>query len=112
MTSQEYRDALVVLENDPTNPAANLAAGRHLCLVQGDWDRGLPMLALGSDAELKAAATKDLAGAARPRNKPRSATLGGPRRRRNWDRTATPCGFAPASGIARLNRVWSEVRPG
>jgi Concanavalin A-like lectin/glucanases superfamily len=62
-TSQEYRDALAVLETNPTEPAANLAAGRHLCLVQGDWDRGVPMLALGSDAELKAMATKDLADA-------------------------------------------------
>jgi hypothetical protein len=62
-TSQEYRDALAVLEKDPTDPAANLAAGRHLCFVKGDWDGGVPMLALGSDAELKAAATKDLGGA-------------------------------------------------
>ena len=62
-TSQEYRDAWAVLEENPTDPAANWAAGRHLCFVKGDWDRGVPMLALGSDAELKAAATKDLSGA-------------------------------------------------
>jgi formylglycine-generating enzyme required for sulfatase activity len=62
-TSQEYRDALASLEKNPTDPAANLAAGRHLCFVKGDWERGVPMLALGNDAELKAVATKDLAGA-------------------------------------------------
>jgi formylglycine-generating enzyme required for sulfatase activity len=32
-------------------------------LVKGDWKRGVPMLALGSDAALKAAAIKDLRGA-------------------------------------------------
>jgi formylglycine-generating enzyme required for sulfatase activity len=62
-TSQEYRDALAVLEKNPTDLAANLAAGRQLCFVKGDWDRGVPMLALGSDAQLKAVAAKDLAGA-------------------------------------------------
>ncbi len=35
--SQEYRQALAVMENDPAEPAANLAAGRYLCLVKGDW---------------------------------------------------------------------------
>jgi len=61
--SEEYRKALRVLEDKPTDPAANLAAGRHLCFVKGNWDRGVPMLALGSDTVLKAAAIKDLRGA-------------------------------------------------
>ena len=61
--SRGYGDALAVLGKNPTDPAANLAAGRHLCFAKGDWDRGLPMLVLGNNAELKAVATKDLAGA-------------------------------------------------
>jgi hypothetical protein len=61
--SEDYRQALSVLEAKPTDPEANLAAGRHLCFVKGDWRRGVPMLALGSDAPLKAAAIKDLRGA-------------------------------------------------
>ena len=48
----------------PSHPAANLAAGRFLCLVKGDWARGVSMLALGSDPELKETAIKDLKGAA------------------------------------------------
>jgi hypothetical protein len=60
---QEYRAAWVVLDKNPTEPAANLAAGRYLCFVKGDWDRGVPMLALGSDAKLKDVAVKDLRGA-------------------------------------------------
>ena len=63
LLSEDYRKALSVLEDKPTDPAANLAAGRHLCFVKGNWDRGVPMLALGSDAALKAAAIKDLRGA-------------------------------------------------
>ncbi len=62
-TSQEYRDAVAILDKNPADPAANLAAGRHLCFVKGDWARGVSMLALGSDAALKDAAVKELRGA-------------------------------------------------
>jgi hypothetical protein len=61
--SQGYRDALAVLETKPTDPAANLAAGSYLCFVKGDWEQGVPMLALGSDAPLQAVAAKELKGA-------------------------------------------------
>src|SRR5207237_9161055 len=44
----------------PNDAEANLSVGRYLCFVQGDWDRGLPMLAKGSHAALKALAGKDL----------------------------------------------------
>jgi hypothetical protein len=42
------------------DPEANLAVGRFRCLAKGAWDNGLPLLARGSDAALKEAATKDL----------------------------------------------------
>lgn len=58
-----YQEALTVLADTPTDPAANLAAGRYLCFVQADWERGIPMLDRGSDAELKAVASLDLRGA-------------------------------------------------
>lgn len=48
------------LKNQPDDPAANLAVGRFLCLMKGDWDRGSIMLARGSDPVLKALALKDL----------------------------------------------------
>ncbi|MCU0874749.1 MAG: hypothetical protein MUE50_20655, partial [Pirellulaceae bacterium] len=60
--SQGYREALVVLDNAPTDPAANLAAGRYQCFVKGDWEQGLPLLALGSDTELNALAIQELRG--------------------------------------------------
>ncbi len=62
--AQEYRQALAVMEKEPVEPAANLTAGRYLCFVVGDWDRGVPYLALGSDPGLKAVALQELRGAA------------------------------------------------
>ncbi|MDB5310040.1 MAG: hypothetical protein JWO38_4242 [Gemmataceae bacterium] len=47
-----------------TNPAAAAAAGRvgrFLCLLKGDWDAGLPLLAKCEDEKLKVAAERDLA---------------------------------------------------
>lgn len=32
-----------------------------MCLMKGDWEKGLPMLAMGGDAKLKAPTAKDLA---------------------------------------------------
>jgi hypothetical protein len=49
------------LEKNPTDPQANLVVGKHLCFVKGDWEQGVPMLALCGDAGLKAAAEKDIA---------------------------------------------------
>jgi hypothetical protein len=60
---QEYQavaGAREVLNKSPGDPDANLAVGRYLCLVKGDWQTGIPMLALGSDAALKALAVKEL----------------------------------------------------
>jgi formylglycine-generating enzyme required for sulfatase activity len=62
----EYQKAVARLEENPTDPEANLSAGRYLCLSRGDWERGIPMLALGSDPALKDPAVKELAGADSP----------------------------------------------
>ena len=56
----EAQEARVVLQDNPADPEANLTVGRYLCLVKGDWDKGIPMLALGSDPALKALAVKEL----------------------------------------------------
>lgn len=57
---------LATLENDPTNPDANQAAGEYFCFVKGDWGKGIPMLALGNDETLKTLAQNDLRGATSP----------------------------------------------
>jgi hypothetical protein len=49
------------LREDPRDPQANLVMGRFQALSKGNWEKGLPLLARGSDPGLKALATKDLA---------------------------------------------------
>jgi WD40 repeat protein len=60
---QEYAAVGAVadkLKQNPDDPEANLITGKYLCLRKGDWDKGLPLLAKGSDPALQAAARKDL----------------------------------------------------
>jgi hypothetical protein len=52
--------ARVKLATEPDDPAANLLAGKFLCLVVGDWENGLSNLSKGSDAALRDAALRDL----------------------------------------------------
>jgi len=53
------------LKMSPDDPAANLAAGSYFCFSRGEWEKGLPMIAKGSDAGLRELATLELA---RPKN--------------------------------------------
>lgn len=62
----EVQKAQVVLADNPADPDANLTVGRYLCLAQGQWRQGIPLLALGSDAALKALAATELEGPATP----------------------------------------------
>jgi hypothetical protein len=52
--------ALETLTATPDDRDAKSAAGRFRCLVKGDWERGLAMLADGSDAAYRALAAADL----------------------------------------------------
>lgn len=58
--ADRYARDLAKLKETPDDPAANLAVGRYRCLMKGDWENGLPMLAKGSDAALKTAAIFEL----------------------------------------------------
>lgn len=59
--TQQGEAALLRLKEDADDPAANLAAGKYLCLIQGEWKRGLARLAKGNDDRLKAVAVQELA---------------------------------------------------
>jgi hypothetical protein len=59
--ADRFERDLAKLKDAPNDPAANLAVGRYTCFVKGDWDGGLPMLANGTDATLKAQAALELA---------------------------------------------------
>jgi hypothetical protein len=48
------------LQDDPENPDSNLTIGRYFCFIKRNYERGLPMLALGSDEGLKRLARQEL----------------------------------------------------
>lgn len=60
------KDQFATLEQQPADPIANLAVGRFRCLQQGDWKRGLAMLALGNDDKLAPLAARELMSATGP----------------------------------------------
>lgn len=51
----EAKKAAATIEKTPEDADANLKFGKYVCFYLGDWKSGLPMLAKGSDAALKAA---------------------------------------------------------
>ena len=53
--------AILTLLDKPTDPQANLIAGRWFCSEAGRWDEGLPMLASSADADLRTIAEMELA---------------------------------------------------
>ena len=55
----EVKQALAKLDNQPTDPVANLVVGKFRCFNKGDWDHGLPLLALSGDAVLKGLAEQE-----------------------------------------------------
>jgi hypothetical protein len=54
-------DLLARLKTSPADPEANLALGKLYCFQRGNWDKGMPLLALSSDSALKQLAEKELA---------------------------------------------------
>jgi hypothetical protein len=52
------------LQEKPGDPEANTVLGKFSCFVTGQWERGLEMLAKGSDPVLKKLAQIELAGSA------------------------------------------------
>jgi hypothetical protein len=55
----EYQKALEVIRFTE-DPAANGVIGRHLCFTVGDWDKGLPFLAKGDQADVAEVAGEEL----------------------------------------------------
>ena len=54
--------ALDALGKNPIDPTANLVLGKYRCFLQGNWNKGVSMLALGDDPALKKLALKELNG--------------------------------------------------
>jgi hypothetical protein len=58
---KRFLRASEILAETPAHPAANLSAGKYLCFVKQNWDKGLPLLAQGNDDTLKALAQAEQA---------------------------------------------------
>lgn len=54
-------DALAELRADPKNAAANSTVGRYVTFIKGDWENGLPLLAMGDNDRLAQMAKADIA---------------------------------------------------
>jgi hypothetical protein len=50
------------LKASPVDGGANLAVGGYYCFFKGNWEKGIPMLALGNDEPLKSLALKEVQG--------------------------------------------------
>jgi hypothetical protein len=59
-TYSRWKKFADTLRKDPSDAAANLEMGRYFALLKGNWDKGLVLLARGSDSALKKAAAMDL----------------------------------------------------
>jgi hypothetical protein len=70
---ERVQQALEVLKQNADDPDANLTVGKYLCLVKGDWAKGLPHLAQGGDEMFKALAARE---AAKPTESRPQAELG------------------------------------
>jgi formylglycine-generating enzyme required for sulfatase activity len=58
--AQKLQEARAALAKDSQDPKANLLVGQYLCFTKGDWEKGLSLLAQGSDETLKGLAHQEL----------------------------------------------------
>lgn len=61
--SAQAQDARASLIDNPNDPEANLVVGSYLCFFKGDWGKGFPHLANGSDPALMQLAQQEVAAA-------------------------------------------------
>jgi hypothetical protein len=57
---QPFAAARAKLQESPTDAQANGVVGAYHCFEKGDWNKGIPCLALADDAPLRAAAQQDM----------------------------------------------------
>jgi hypothetical protein len=58
-----FKDVQRILTSakDADDPEGNLRVGRYYCLIRGEWEKGLPLLAKGSHARLRELAEAEMA---------------------------------------------------
>jgi hypothetical protein len=97
--------ALQALKTAPNDPSANLAVGRYMALLRGDWEQGLPLLAKGNDPTLASLARAALA---EPSDADARASLAGGW----WDLAQSSPGRAKAMLLARAADDYRLAIPG
>jgi hypothetical protein len=91
------------LKADAIDAEANTAVGKYLCFVKGDWEKGLLMLALGNDANLRELAQSELSElSSRPPEQ-----LGDDW----WDRSEKESGFMKCRAQARAAYWYRQALP-
>ncbi|MBN1394776.1 MAG: hypothetical protein JW959_07120 [Pirellulales bacterium] len=93
--------ALQALAEDPDDGESNLTAGQWRCFALGDWERGLPLLAKGSNAELAELARRDMA---RPASAEEQKALGDA-----WLAAAAKGPSPVKGGLLSRARYWYEA---
>jgi hypothetical protein len=86
---RQIQPALQVLVDNPADPSAAVIVGKYYCLVKGDWPKGLPLLAIGNDPNLKSLAEIDVG---QPNESAKQVELGD----KYWDLAATEQGLKKA----------------
>ncbi|MDB5314135.1 MAG: hypothetical protein JWO38_8337 [Gemmataceae bacterium] len=92
------------LRTDPTDAGAARAVGRFRCLLKGDWDGGLPLLAQTGDGRLRDLARQDLGSPMKPDE--RMALADG-----YWDLAGAETGAAATQLRRRAGHVYRLALP-
>ena len=101
---REMKEAAAVLDKTPDDPQANLTVGKYYCFQKGDWEKGLPMLALGQDETLKAVAAQEIAGPAKPDDQMKVGDAW-------WDLAEKEHGQLQATFRSRANYWYQQALP-
>ena len=117
------KTALAVLKTDPDAAAANLQVGQYLAYLNGDWQRGLPLLVKGGHpiAKQEAAAADDAAAQRKLADiwwefaETKTAPAAGHIKQRaaHWYRKALPhlAGFHKVKAQKRLEEITTSEQP-
>ena len=101
---REMKEAAAVLDKKPDDPLANLTVGKYYCFQKGDWEKGLPMLALGQDETLKAMAAQEIAGLTKADDQVKVGDAW-------WDLAEKEHGRVQANLRGRANYWYQQVLP-
>ncbi|GEM_PF-7064819 len=102
--SADLKKLQQILADKPTDPEANLKVGKYHCFIKENWEKGLPMLALGSDTALKSLAETELAGVKDPEAQVKLADAW-------WDAAEKMGNSAKASAQGRAAKWYNAALP-